>query len=267
MMGLGLNEDSRGLLVPGNYDYPHDGDNLLTGNWATQYRALVARANYLAQDRTDIMYAVKELCKYMCAPDQNDWENLKRLGRYLKEKPRVATHFYYQEKYDHISIITDSDWAGDRLTRKSTSGGIIKLGSHTIKGWSSTQKVIAKSSGEAELYAVNKGASIGLGIRSSFADMGVTIKPEITISTDSSTAKAICQRRGLGKVRHIDVEELWIQEKVYHGTIVIKKIDGKSNESDALTKHLGQEEIIKHMKFSSQSFQTGRHLLMPETFV
>ena len=193
-------------------------------------------------------------------------ESLKRLGRYLKEKPRVATVFYYQEKYSNISVVTDSDWAGDRQTRKSTSGGIIKLGWHTIKGWSSTQKVIAKSSGEAELYAINKGASIGLGIRSSFTDMGIAIKPEITISTDSSTAKAICQRRGLGKVRHIEVGELWLQEKVYYGTIITKKIDGTSNESDAMTKHLGQEEIMKHMTFSNQQFETCRHLLMPETF-
>ena len=70
----------------------------------------------------------------------------------------------------------------------------------------------------------------------------------------------------MGKVRHIDVEELWLQEKVYHGTLVIKKIDGKSNESDAMTKHLGQQDIAKHMTFSNQQFETGRHLLMPETF-
>ena len=176
-MGLGLNQDSKGLLILGNYDNPHTGDKILTGSWATQFRALVARANYLALDRTDIMFAVKELCKHMCNPDQNDWESLKRLGRYLSERPRVATVFYYQEKYSNISVVTDSDWAGDRMTRKSTSGGIIKLGLHTIKGWSSTQKVIAKSSGEAELYAVNKGASIGLGIRSSFKDMGISINP------------------------------------------------------------------------------------------
>ena len=88
---------------------------------------------------------------------------------------------------------------------------------------------MARSSGEAELYACNKGASIGLGIRSNLGDMGIVIAPQMTLSTDSSTAKAIASRRGLGKVRHIDVEELWIQERVHRGEVLLKKIDGKNN--------------------------------------
>ena len=68
------------------------------------------------------MFAVKELCKHMSDPDANDWENLKRLGKYLKENARVVPHFDYEKCYNHISVITDSDWAGDKETRKSTSG-------------------------------------------------------------------------------------------------------------------------------------------------
>ena len=48
---------------------------------ARRYRALVARANYLAQDRADIGFPVKELCRRMAKPRECDWEALKRLGR------------------------------------------------------------------------------------------------------------------------------------------------------------------------------------------
>ena len=57
---------------------------------------------------------------------------------------------------------TDTDYAGCAKTRKSTSGGVIMIGGHMIKSWSSTQNVIALSSGEAEYYGLVKGAAQGL---------------------------------------------------------------------------------------------------------
>ena len=59
------------------------------------YRALVARANYLAQDRSDIGFAVKELSRYMAKPGVKDMEALKRLARYLIGKERAVLEFDY----------------------------------------------------------------------------------------------------------------------------------------------------------------------------
>ena len=66
---------------------------------------------------------------------------------------------------EEVHVYTDSDWAGCRRTRKSTSGGMIMIGEHVIKSWSRTQKAITLSSGEAELVALVAGMSEGLGIR------------------------------------------------------------------------------------------------------
>ena len=60
---------------------------------ASQFRSLVARANYLAQDRMDVQYSVKELTRRMSCPDSEDWVALKRLGRYLVAKPRVVLQY------------------------------------------------------------------------------------------------------------------------------------------------------------------------------
>ena len=54
---------------------------------ATAFRAVAARGNYLAQDRPDIQFAVKELCRCMSSPKREDQHKLKRLGRYLRGKP------------------------------------------------------------------------------------------------------------------------------------------------------------------------------------
>ena len=86
------------------------------------------------------------------------------------------------------------------------------LGCHCVKTWSSTQYIIALSSGEAEYYGVMRGASQAIGIKSMLYDMGVDT--DIEINTDASAAKGIASRKGVGRVRHIEVHQLWVQEKV-----------------------------------------------------
>ena len=47
----------------------------LTSHDSSRYRQLAARANYLAPDRPDIQYAVKELCRKMSCPTRGDWKS------------------------------------------------------------------------------------------------------------------------------------------------------------------------------------------------
>ena len=66
--------------------------------------------------------------------------------------------------------------------------GVVELGSHLIKGWSSTQTVVALSSGEAEYYSLVRGGSIGLGTRSLLADLRANLG--IFLCTDATGQRA-----------------------------------------------------------------------------
>ena len=90
------------------------------------------------------------------------------------------------------------------------------VGNHLVKSWSSSQRVIALSSGEAEYYALAKSASQALGLRSAMRDMGIELK--IRLLTDASTGKAVAMRRGVGHIRHIETTTMWVQEKSSPGT-------------------------------------------------
>ena len=136
-----------------------DDDIKLNASYTTQYKSIVARANYLSMDRPDIQYAVKKLATSMSEPCNKTWNELKRLGRYLKGKPMLVIKYDWQEPTDLRTSYSDRDWAGDRKSRKSTSGGIIQIGSHFIKSWFKNQYVVALSSAEAELYGIIKTAS------------------------------------------------------------------------------------------------------------
>jgi hypothetical protein len=96
----------------------------LQGQEATRFRAVAARSNYLAADRPDIQYSVKEICRRMAKPVKSDWNKLVRLARYLKGSSRLVWSYCWQSEADVTAPdgFSDSDWAGDRKSGKSTSG-------------------------------------------------------------------------------------------------------------------------------------------------
>ncbi len=98
---------------------------------------------YINQGRSDIAFSVKEISRGISKPTREHQRMLKKLGRYLINKTRVVTQFNYQSSLSKIIVWVDSDWAGCIKTRRSTSAGVVMMGSHMIKHWSSQQGVTA----------------------------------------------------------------------------------------------------------------------------
>jgi hypothetical protein len=225
---------------------------LLSPERATQFRSVAARCNYLAADRPDIQYATKETARGMASPTEGDWSKLKRLARYLKTVPRMKQWFKWQERPADLVCFTDSDWAGCKRTRKSTSGGGIRWGSHLLKSWSRTQTPLATSSGEAELYAAVKGEAELLGMQSLAVDLGV--RPGARLKVDAKATIGMVHRLGLGKLRHVEVGNLWIQNAVKEKRIQVDKVLGSENIADVMTKHLDRatlEGLMNRMPFET----------------
>ena len=106
--------------------------------------------------------------------------------------------FQYQKYSNNVSIWSDTDYAGCIETRKSTVGTVVTLGKHTIKTSSSTQSVIALSSGEAEYYGLVRGASVGLGTQAILGDLGIKSEhPSVIVRSDAAVAIGIAMRLSL----------------------------------------------------------------------
>ncbi len=217
----------------------------LTKQESSRYRGIAARLNYLALDRPDLQNTAKCISKHMARPREADWVMVKRVARYLVGSPRSIQMFEWQCTPSTIVTYGDSDWTGKERDRKSTSGGVVIWGSHTLKSWSSQQKVIALSSGEAELYAVLKAATQTKGIMSMFMDFG--LEADGLVMTDANAAMGIVHRQGLGKMRHLDVQYLWIQQEVSEGRLRVGKVRTTENVADLLTKNLPAEAMHKHL--------------------
>ena len=136
------------------------------------------------------------------------------------------------------------------------------LGSHLIKTWSNTQKVVALSSGEAELMGILRGTSEALGLQSIATDLGISL--EVSVHADSSAAIGICRRTGIGKVRHLATGQLWAQERLRAGAFRLYKILGTHNPGDLLTKHLTAELMNRHVEALHLHHREGRATCAPQ---
>ena len=213
---------------------------------ASKYRSAVMRASFLSQERSDISEAVKRMAQGMAKPRQGHWELLKRLARYLVHKPDISLIYKQQRMPDYIRIAVDSDFAGDKLSRKSTTGMVQMLGTHVIRGSSNLQGVLGLNVSEAEYYALVHGASYGLGLQAYFQDLNLQFG--LVVESDSSSAKAFASRIGLGKQRHVMTRFLWLQQAVAQSRVVVRKIGTKNNPADVLTKPVEKTVLDRHME-------------------
>ena len=94
-----------------NDDENHDGFDV-KGEEASKFSAIVARADYLAQYRSDIGVSVNELCRIRSTPRRGAWAYLKRLARYLVDKRRPTVIYASQEGHRGVDVWVDTYYAG-----------------------------------------------------------------------------------------------------------------------------------------------------------
>ena len=69
----------------------------------------------------------------------------------------------------------------------------------------------------------------------------------IQIGTDSNAAKSFVSRRGLGRMRHLEIRDLWLQAEVEQGRLVVHKVKGDQNAADLMTKVLSLGEVVDRL--------------------
>jgi hypothetical protein len=149
------------------------------------------------------------------------WKGLKKVARFLVGRVAVRWRCEWQEEGQKWRVFTDSDSAGCQKTRKSSSGGVVMLGKHCIKSWCSTQGAVALSSAEAEHYSVVEGVLRVRGLQNIGPEIGMDGSEEnvvVELLVDSSAAKSFASRRGVGKIRHMEVNDFAALESTSSST-------------------------------------------------
>ena len=147
---------------------------------------------------------------------------LKKLTRYLLGTSDVYQEFCPDPHAEMLQVPVDSDWADDKATRQSCSGGAILFHNCAVLTWVRTQKTRALSSAEAELYAIGSGAIEGLGAAQLLKEWQCETAP--LLWTDSQSALAVCRCRRPGRMKHIELKVLAVQEWLKTGRLRVRKI-------------------------------------------
>ncbi|CAK0856887.1 unnamed protein product, partial [Prorocentrum cordatum] len=198
----------------------------------------VGIALYISPDRADIQRDVQLLTRNLSQPTEFDRKRLVKLVRYLKgtktfgvlsEKPTGS-----KPGEVRLQLFTDTDFATCKETRRAMTCGITKLDGVHFAAFARRQGVQSTSSGEAEFYGATSVVMDGKLVKNMLEWLGYKVTWELGI--DSSAAKAMINREGVGKAKHLDVRALWTQqERKVHG-LIIKKESGTKNVADLGTK-------------------------------
>ena len=211
----------------------------ITGDEAHMMARTIGCILYLALDRPELQYAAKVVASDISKPTELTRHRVKRVAKFLVDHPRLEWHFPVQDA-DMLGVLSgysDSDWAADVVTRRSTTGFVIMHGHHTIDTGSASQLTIALSSAEAEFYASGRSSASLLMLCGVLAEM--SLKRRIPVNyMDRDADRALATRIGVGRMRHIQVRWLWLQERIRDGDIAAKRVGGAKNVADLGTKHL-----------------------------
>ena len=141
-----------------------------------------------------------------------------------------------------LEVFSDADWAADRDTRRSVSGSTIFYGGCLLYSSSRTQKVVSLSSAESETYAAASAVMDAILIHSIISWLLQRVLV-ICLYLDSSAARGILSRKGVGRLRHLSCRILWMQDLVAEHKLLVKAILGAINPADICTKRLSASRI------------------------
>ncbi|KAL8143673.1 hypothetical protein V2J09_016705 [Rumex salicifolius] len=209
---------------------------------ARLYRQLVGSLIYLTITRPDLTYAVGVVSQFMHTPRKPHLEAVRRIVRYVG--------------------FTDTDWAGDPSTRRSTSGYTFSMGSGVVSWCSKKQPTVALSSTEAEYRATTMAAQECTWLLQLVQDMGQDANYTVGIYCDNQSAIRLATNPVFhARTKHIEVHHHYIREKVLSGEVELVPVATNEQVADIFTKALA---LPKFGKFRTMLGMCTRESVMRE---
>ena len=248
-------QERRGKPTPDGVTTGLDEGEELSGERKRLFRSALGTLLYVSQDRVDIQHSVRSLAQAMATPTVAAERGVKHLVLYLKRTEKQGVLLPYRQAYgskldeihgeptkdenlNMVEIFSDADWAGD----------------------SRSQKSIALSSCESEFLALTGAVAEGMHVRKIWEFL-TKQESSMVAFTDSSSCLALSQRLGVGRTKHLDVRQLWLQKEVKQGTLLVQKIHTQLNLADLNTKKLSRSRreflmfLIGQMEENTDGFE------------
>ncbi|KAD7477744.1 hypothetical protein E3N88_00880 [Mikania micrantha] len=177
----------------------------------TLYRCMIGSLMYLTASRPDIMFATCVCARFQAAPKESHLIAVKRIFRYLQGTQSLGI-WYSTGHSCKLVAFSDSDYAGCKLTRKSTSGGCQFLGNCLVSWQSKKQTSVATSTAEAEYIAAASCTSQILWLQTQLLDYGIK-ESKTPLLMDSASALCIVKNPVQhSRTKHIEIRHHFIRD-------------------------------------------------------
>jgi Reverse transcriptase (RNA-dependent DNA polymerase) len=215
------------------------------------YREGVGGLMWLAtQTRPDIAFPVGVLARFMQAPGDEHWRNLKRVLRYLRGTSTVKLQLGGRTGVDRkactLEAFCDADWAADLDNRRSTTGFVLLFNGSIVCWASKKQNTVALSTVEAEYMGISAAAQEIRWLKQFASELGMTVEEPTVLHTDNQTARTLASGElSVGqRTKHIDIRYHFVREMVEAKDLDVKWIPGEGQLADLLTKCLPKARFV-----------------------
>lgn len=211
--------------------------------------------------RPDLAFSASMLSRFNSAPIQAHHAAAKHCLRYLQHTRTFGIQYGPAQALE-LQAYTDSDWAGDKDGRKSTSGYVFTLLGGAITWRSNRQSVVALSSTEAEYIGLTDAAKEAVWLRSILTEIDIRqplnrnnghnskwrLKPT-TIRVDSQGAMGLtANSKHHERTKHIDIKYHYIRESIQARHVDLEHVPTEEQTADILTKPLARTLFEKHRR-------------------
>jgi hypothetical protein len=208
------------------------------------YRSMIGSLLYLCASRPDIMLSVCMCARFQSDPKECHLVAVKRILRYLVSTPCFGIWYPKGSTLDLIGY-TDSDYAGCKVDRKSTSGRCQFLGRSLVSWSSKKQTFVALSTAEAEYVAAGQCCAQLLWMSQTLRDSGYNLSKVPLLCDNESAICLVDNPVEHSRTKHIDIRHHFLRDHQQKGDINIYHISTENQLADYFTKSLDEKTFCR----------------------
>lgn len=243
-------ENGNAVTVPADQHQDLSLSTNQEGRVNVPYKEAVGSLLYLAMvTRPDLTYAVNSVSQYAESPKKAHWCAVKRILKYVKGTVDYGILFRRDNVYSSITAYSDADFAGDKVSRKSTSGFVLKLGEAPIAWGSQKQKTVALSTTESEYIATCETTKELIWISRFMKSLiGNFNKSSVMYVDNQSAIKLVKNPEYHIRTKHIDIKYHFIREKLEEKVFRLEYVSTEDQIADIFTKPLSKNRLERLRK-------------------
>src|SRR6187455_3040644 len=200
------------------------------------YHSIIGSLLYITASKPDVMFSVCMCARFQASPREIHLKAAKRILRYLKYTPNIGLCYPKGAQFELIGY-SDSDYAGCKVDRKSTSGGCQLLGCSLVSWCSKKQNSVALSTAEAEYISAGNCCAQLLWMKQTLLDYGVNFNGIPLLCDNESAIKIANNPVQHSRTKHIDIRHHFFRDHVAKGYIILG-VRSEDQLADIFTKPL-----------------------------